>query len=206
MKVFIVCFIPTVSDVWMMRGCCLSTGISFFHLDLVSSCFSGSRWWCGQCSLSQTAGPYPQPWWVQHTPTHFHTPSALMFFVRCPVERCELSFIDLRYRVSVLSQWNGCPLSSLVWLEPSPFIEVVEKDSATRLKVVIGYFVNRSSAVLIATGRDIFLSHSTFSRQDVILHVSGCVHARTCSGSFFPVCDVQRWCMAPVVLPAASPV
>lgn len=145
-------FFPNVSDVWMMFGCCLSTGISFFHLDLFSTWFSGSCWWCGQCSFGETTGPYPQPWWVQHTPTHFNTQRALMFFVHCPVKRCELSIINLRYRVSVLSRWNGCPLSSLVWLEFSLFIDVVENYSATHLKVVFG------SAETIAIGRGVLLS------------------------------------------------
>lgn len=90
--------------------------------------------------------------------THFHTQSALMFFVHCPVERCELSFIDLRYRVSVLSRWNGCPLPSMVWLEFSLFIEVVEKDSADIWKLCLVPFLNCSSAALIAMGWDILLA------------------------------------------------
>lgn len=34
-----------------------------------------------------------------------------------------------------------------------------------------------------------------FSRQDVIVHVSGCVHARTCSGSLFQcvMCSDGAW-------------
>lgn len=123
-------FLLSVIFVWVTCGCCLSAGISFFHLDVFSAWFPGSRRWCGQCSFSETTGPYPQPRWVEHTPTHFHTQRALMFFVHCPVERCELSFIDLRYRVSVLSCWPGCPFPSSVWLEFCPFTEVVEKGSA----------------------------------------------------------------------------
>lgn len=61
-----------------------------------------------------------------------------------------------------------------MWLEFSLFIEVVEKDSATHLKVVFGYFfLSCSSAALIAIGWDILLY-----RQDVICMCLGaCMRA-----------------------------
>lgn len=62
-----------------------------------------------------------------NTPTHLKTQSTLMFFVHCPFKRCDLSFINLQYRVSVQSRWNSCPLSFSVWLEFNLFREVVER-------------------------------------------------------------------------------